>query len=135
MQGSPPSHPELLDWLAAEFIARGWSQKAMHRLIVTSAAYRQSSRSRPELKSIDPNNRLLARQSRLRLDGEIIRDRALTVSGLLNEQIGGPSVFPPNRKEPQNSDSSSASGRQPPGRTAIAAGCTPISGAPRPILL
>ena len=83
-QGSPPSHPELLDWLASEFIARGWSQKAMHRLIVTSATYRQSSQTRSELSMIDPGNRLLARQSRLRLDAEIIRDVTLSSSGMFN---------------------------------------------------
>jgi hypothetical protein len=94
-QGSPPSHPELLDWLATEFVGSGWSQKAMHRLIVTSATYRQSSRHRPELAASDPGNRLLARQSRLRLDAEVIRDVTLASSGLFNEHIGGPSVFPP----------------------------------------
>jgi hypothetical protein len=94
-QGAPPSHPELLDWLATEFVARGWSQKAMHRLMVTSATYRQSSRSRPELAARDPANRLLARQSRLRLDAELIRDSALAVGGLLARKVGGPSTFPP----------------------------------------
>ncbi len=94
-QGSPPSHPELLDWLATEFIARGWSLKAMQRLVVTSQTYRQSSRARPEVDRIDPGNRLLARQSRLRLDAEVIRDAALAVSGLLSPTVGGPSVFPP----------------------------------------
>ena len=94
-QGAAPSHPDLLDWLATEFIRQGWSQKAIHRLIATSAAYRQSSRVRPELLAIDPDNRLLARQSRLRLDAELIRDTALQASGLLNPRIGGPSVFPP----------------------------------------
>jgi hypothetical protein len=94
-QGTPPTHPELLDWLAAKFIDGGWSQKAMHRLIVNSATYRQASRYRPELLEIDPNNQLLARQNRLRLEGEIVRDAALAVSGLLTEKIGGPSVFPP----------------------------------------
>ncbi len=94
-QGAMPTHPELLDWLATEFIARGWAQKAMHRLIVTSATYRQSSRQRPELQERDPYNRLLARQSRLRLEGEIIRDAALASSGLLDRRVGGPSVFPP----------------------------------------
>ncbi|PYV00160.1 MAG: hypothetical protein DMG10_22280 [Acidobacteria bacterium] len=94
-QGTPPTHPELLDWLATEFVARGWSQKAIHRLIVTSAAYRQSSRHRPDLEERDPYNRLLARQSRVRLDAEIIRDSGLTACGLLNRKIGGPSVFPP----------------------------------------
>jgi hypothetical protein len=94
-QGTPATHPELLDWLAAEFVARGWSMKAMHRLIVTSATYRQSSRSRPELATIDPRNRLLARQARLRLEAEVVRDVALASSGLLSHKIGGPSVYPP----------------------------------------
>jgi hypothetical protein len=84
-----------LDWLATEFIRQHWSLKAMQRLIVTSATYRQSSRARPDLALKDPNNRLLARQSRFRLDAEIVRDVALTASGLLNDEIGGPSVFPP----------------------------------------
>jgi hypothetical protein len=95
VQGTPPSHPDLLDWLATEFIARGWSMKAMHRLIVTSATYRQASRARPELATIDPRNRLLARQNRIRLEAEVVRDAALTSSGLLTRKIGGPSVFPP----------------------------------------
>jgi hypothetical protein len=94
-QGTPPSHPELLDWLATEFIARGWSVKAIHRLIVTSATYRQSSHARPDLERSDPRNRLLARQSRLRVNAEIVRDVALSASGLLSEKVGGPSVFPP----------------------------------------
>ncbi|MBM3774196.1 MAG: DUF1553 domain-containing protein [Acidobacteria bacterium] len=94
-QGALPTHPELLDWLATEFIARGWSQKAMHRLIVTSAAYRQSSRQRAELAAADPNNRLLGRQNRLRLEAEIVRDAALAASALLNRAIGGASVYPP----------------------------------------
>ena len=94
-QGTPPSHPELLDWLAAEFIKGGWSMKALHRLIVTSATYRQSSRNRPDLIDKDPQNVLLARQSRLRVEAEIIRDLALSAGGLLNRKIGGPSVRPP----------------------------------------
>jgi hypothetical protein len=122
-QGSPPTHPELLDWLATELVDHGrqrqqqqssspskirpnpitsaatvpgaWSLKHIHRLIVTSATYRQSSRNRPELAAIDPNNKLLARQLRLRLDAEIVRDACLSASGLLNEKRGGPSVFPP----------------------------------------
>ena len=93
-QGSTPTHPELLDWLAAEF-ASNWQMKALHRLIVTSATYRQSARSRPELAGRDPNNELLARQSRIRLDAEIVRDAALKASGMLNPAIGGRSVFPP----------------------------------------
>ena len=94
-QGTAPSHPELLDYLAAEFIARKWSMKAMHRLIVTSATYRQSSRSRPELATMDQRNRLLARQNRLRLEAEVVRDVSLSASGLLSPVVGGPSVFPP----------------------------------------
>jgi hypothetical protein len=94
-QGTPPTHPELLDWLATEFIAQKWSMKAMHRLIVTSATYRQSSKFTPELLSRDPYNKLLARQSRLRLDAEIVRDVALASAGLLSNKVGGPGVFPP----------------------------------------
>jgi hypothetical protein len=95
LRGTPPSHPELLDWLATEFIAQGWSLKTMHRLIVNSATYRQASHARPELLEVDPRNRLLARQSRLRLEAEVIRDAALAASGLLVSTVGGPSVFPP----------------------------------------
>jgi len=94
-QGSPPTHPELLDWLARTFIARGWSMKAMHRLIVTSATYRQSSKARPELAERDPRNLLLAHQERVRIEAETVRDAALSASGLLDQTIGGPSVFPP----------------------------------------
>jgi mono/diheme cytochrome c family protein len=93
-QGDPPSHPQLLDWLATEFIRTKWDMKAMTRLIVTSATYRQSSRVTPELLEKDPRNRLLARGSRFRLPAEFVRDNALAVSGLLQEQIGGPSVLP-----------------------------------------
>ena len=94
-QGTPPSHPMLLDWLAMEFIRTGWSRKSMHRLIVTSATYRQSSNARPDAEKIDPRNKLLARQARLRLDAEIIRDVALASSGLLSRKMGGPGVYPP----------------------------------------
>jgi hypothetical protein len=94
-QGAPPSHPELLDYLATEFIAQKWSMKALHRLIVTSATYRQSSRERPDLHVVDPVNKLLARQSRLRLDAEIVRDVSLAASGRLDAKLGGPPVFPP----------------------------------------
>jgi hypothetical protein len=94
-QGTPPSHPELLDWLAGEFIQGGWSLKHMHRLIVTSATYRQSSRARPDLAEKDPRNLLLARQERLRVEAEVVRDAALSASGLLDRTIGGPSVRPP----------------------------------------
>ncbi|HLW66623.1 MAG TPA: DUF1549 and DUF1553 domain-containing protein [Gemmataceae bacterium] len=124
-QGTPPSHPQLLDWLACEFgmrnsecgmkkkefdsanvsdsafriphsaLEKTWSLKNLHRLIVTSATYRQSSKARPELANLDPRNKLLARMPRLRLEAELVRDAALTASGLLNSKIGGPSVFPP----------------------------------------
>ena len=94
-QGSPPTHPELLDWLAVEFMERGWSRKAIHRQILNSAVYRQSSHARTELQERDPRNRLLARQDRLRLDAEIVRDVGLSVSGLLTPTIGGPGAYPP----------------------------------------
>jgi hypothetical protein len=94
-QGEKPSHPELLDWLAGQFIQQGWSLKAMHKLILTSATYRQSSNAQPELASRDAYNVLLARQNRLRLESEIVRDGALAASGLLTRTIGGPSVRPP----------------------------------------
>src|SRR5262245_8700544 len=114
MQSEPPSHPELLDWLAVELMqpewkeregesgrvggqqARAWSLKHIHRLIVNSATYRQSLKVTPELIAKDPNNRLLARGARVRVDGEIVRDIALAASGLLNPEVGGPSVFPPS---------------------------------------
>ncbi len=94
-QGTPPSHPALLDWLAGEFIRSGWSMKHLHRLIATSATYRQASRARPDLEEKDPRNLLLAHQSRLRLEAEIVRDAALAASGLLHPSLGGPSVHPP----------------------------------------
>ncbi len=94
-QCEAPSHPELLDWLASEFIEHGWSIKHMHRLIATSATYRQSSRITPALYQRDQFNRLLAHAPRLRVDGEVVRDIQLSVSGLLNPAIGGRSVMPP----------------------------------------
>jgi hypothetical protein len=94
-QGSPPSHPELLDWLAAEFIESGWDTKRLHRLIATSTTYRQRSSATSQLLAKDPANRLLARGPRFRLDAEMIRDQALALSGLLVHKIGGPSVKPP----------------------------------------
>jgi hypothetical protein len=94
-RADPPSHPELLDWLATEFVRIGWSQKALHRLMVTSATYRQSSRATKEQMARDPQNVLLARGPRHRVDAEAVRDIALSVSGLLNPKIGGPSVYPP----------------------------------------
>lgn len=97
-QGDRPTHPELLDWLASEFQARGGSMKQMVRLIVTSSTYRQSANARPELISRDPENTLLARQARLRLPAELIRDEALSAAGLLDLRIGGPSIKPPQPK-------------------------------------
>lgn len=94
-QGELPSHPELLDWLASEFRDSGWDLRHMIRLIVTSATYRQGSSLRPELRDIDPNNRLLASQNPRRLEAEFVRDTALSVAGLLNTRdIGGPSAKP-----------------------------------------
>ena len=105
-QGEWPVHPELLDWLACEFmhpeasalhhadVAFPWDVKHIIRLIVLSATYRQDSNQRPELKDVDPNNRLLACQSPRRLEAEFVRDNALAIAGLLNDEVGGPSVFP-----------------------------------------
>jgi len=92
--GEAPTHPELLDWLAREFVARGWSMKAMHRLLLTSAAYRQSSALVPAAAAKDPENRLLWRFRRWRLEGEALRDACLSISGELNLKMHGPSVFP-----------------------------------------
>jgi mono/diheme cytochrome c family protein len=94
-QGEPPSHPELLDWLAVEFRETGWDVKRFVKLLVTSAAYRQSSKVTPEKLAKDRDNRLLSRGPRFRLDAEALRDQALFVSGLLVEKVGGPSVKPP----------------------------------------
>ena len=93
-QGEWPSHPELLDWLAVEFVSSGWDVKRLQKLIVMSATYRQSSALTPELLASDPENRLLARGPRLRLPAETLRDQALFVSGLMVDKIGGPSVKP-----------------------------------------
>jgi mono/diheme cytochrome c family protein len=94
-QGEPPTHPELLDWLAVRFVSSGWDVKGLVRLIVTSATYRQSSKATPDRLAKDPGNRLLSRGPRFRLDAETLRDQALFVSGLLIERLGGPSVKPP----------------------------------------
>jgi hypothetical protein len=105
-QGTPPTHPELLDWLAVEFVDCGWSVKAMHRLIVTSATYRQSSSLTEDRLALDPTNLLLSRAQRPRLEAEIIRDLVLRSSGLMSATMGGPGVYPP----------------QPPGVTEVAWG-------------
>jgi hypothetical protein len=93
-QGERPNHPDLLDWLAVEFMDRGWSMKQLHRLIVTSEAYQQTSRVTPELLQADPYNKLISRGPRFRMEAEMIRDNALAAAGLLSRKIGGPSVFP-----------------------------------------
>jgi hypothetical protein len=93
-RGAAPAHPELLDWLAAELVARGWDVKYLLRLLVTSAAYRQASAAGRDALERDPDNRWLARQNRFRLDAEFVRDQALAVSGLLADRVGGPSVKP-----------------------------------------
>ena len=94
-QSDPPSHPELLDWLAVEFMDKGWDLKNLHKLIVMTSAYKRSSRTTSEELSRDPGNRFLARGPRFRVDAETVRDIALFASGLLNPRIGGPGVFPP----------------------------------------
>lgn len=95
VQSEPPSHPELLDWLAVDFMEHGWSLKNLLRLVLTSRTYQQHSAITPDLLAVDPQNRLLARGPRLRVDAEIVRDIALATSGLLNRKIGGPSVMTP----------------------------------------
>lgn len=95
VQAPAPSHPELLDWLSVNFMENKWSMKKLHRLIVTSSTYRQASSVTPELLALDPNNRLLARGSRFRVDAELVRDIGLSASGLLNQKVGGASVYPP----------------------------------------
>src|SRR5690606_19762514 len=94
VRGALPSHPDLLDWLAVEFMDSGWNLKHMLRLIVNSATYQQSSAVGGAAYQRDPGNRLLARGPRARLEAEVIRDSALAASGLLSLKIGGPSVFP-----------------------------------------
>ncbi|MBM3841212.1 MAG: DUF1553 domain-containing protein [Verrucomicrobia bacterium] len=94
LKGDRPTHPQLLDWLASEFVRTGWSLKQMHRLIMTSSTYQQSSRYREAAAQVDSENKLLWRYPRQRLEGEALRDSALEVAGLLNVKMGGPSVFP-----------------------------------------
>jgi hypothetical protein len=97
--GQKPTHPALLDWLAAEFTGRGWSVKAMHRLMLLSATYQQASTVATAERVHDPENRLYGRMNRLRIEGEVIRDSLLAISGELNLKVGGPGVFPPIPKE------------------------------------
>ena len=94
-QGQSPSNPELLDWLAVDFMENGWDLKRLHKLIVTSETYQRSSKARPDLSLKDPYNKLLARQTRLRMDAEMVRDMCLAATGLLSPKIGGPPVYPP----------------------------------------
>jgi Protein of unknown function (DUF1553)/Protein of unknown function (DUF1549) len=94
-QGAAPTHPQLLDWLACQFVKQGWSLKRLHRLIVTSATYRQRSDATAKLLALDPQNRLLSRGPRFRVEAEVVRDSMLRASGLLTEKLGGPSVYPP----------------------------------------
>ncbi len=95
VRGDRPTHPGLLDWLAAELVAKGWSRKALIREIVLTNTYRQSSGHRPDLAGRDPKNELIARQNRFRVEAEIVRDLSLAAAGLLSAKVGGPSVFPP----------------------------------------
>ncbi len=108
VQGAPPSHPELLDWLATELVAKGWSQKTLIKEIVLSSTYRQSSAMTPQLAERDPYNRLFARGPRVRMEAEMVRDVGLAASGLLSAKMFGPSVFPPQPdgiwNMPYNSD-------------------------------
>jgi hypothetical protein len=125
VRGEPPTHPELLDWLATEFIRLKWSQKALIRTIVLSDAYRRASIHRPELADKDPRNFLLYRQNRFRVEGEIVRDLSLAVSGLLSKKIGGPSVYPPMPADiAALSYANSFKWGTARARTATAAGCT-----------
>jgi hypothetical protein len=106
-QGEPPSHPELLDWLAREVVRRRWSVKQALRLLVTSATYMQDAALTAELAERDPKNRLLARGPRFRLPAETVRDQALAVAGLLDRRVGGPPVMPP---QPEASGTSPTNG-------------------------
>src|SRR5262249_42418858 len=99
MRGERPTHPELLDWLATEFVSRGWSIKQMHKEMLLSATYRQSTQTSPESLTRDPDNQLFSRMNRQRLEGEIIRDSLLAIAGRLNLRMGGPGVFPPVPRE------------------------------------
>ena len=132
-QGEPPSHPELLDWLALELPRQGWSMKRMHKLIVMSATYQQSSRATPELLAKDPENRLLARGPRVRLEAEVIRDAALRASGLLSEKSAARASSrrsPP--ASPPRGPMAASTGKSARAATATAAGCTPLPSGPRP---
>ena len=133
-QGEPPTHPELLDWLAVELPRQGWSMKRMHKLIVTSATYQQSSRATPELLAKDPENQLLARGPRVRLEAEVIRDAALRASGLLSRAHRRPERLPAaaaRRHDRGNLRRPRLEG-QPGGRSLSPRACTPSPSAPPP---
>jgi hypothetical protein len=132
-QGSPPTHPELLDWLATEFVARGWSQKALIREIALSATYRQSSAVTPDLDDRDPYNKLLARGPRVRMEAEMVRDVALAASGLLSPKMSGPSVFPLQPDGIWNMPYSSDKWTTSSVKIVIGAACIRSGAAPRPI--
>ena len=132
-QGFAPSHPELLDWLAVEFMDNGWDMKAIQRLIVTSSTYRQSSAVTPELIERDPGNMLLARGPRFRVEAEMVRDIALGASGLLSEKMYGPPVKPYQPEDLWSAfpvgQGDQRYGRSARARTAIAGDSTHLSGA------
>ena len=133
-QGEPPTHPELLDWLAVRLVEQGWSIKEMHRLIVTSATYRQSSRVTPELLAKDPENRLLARGPRVRLEAELIRDSALRISGLLSRADRRPERLPAAaaRRHDRRGLRRAGVERQPRGRSLPPRASTPSASGPPP---
>ena len=134
-QGERPTHPELLDWLATEFLRLGTRMKPLHRLIVTSTTYRQSSRvTRRAARDAIPYNRLLARGPRFRVEAEMVRDIALAASGLLDPKVGGPSVFPSQPEGIWDNPYSDDRWKVERGRaTATGAASTRSSAAPRPI--
>ena len=133
-QGESPSHPRLLDWLAAEFRDSDWNVKHLHRLIVTSETYQQASRTTADLADRDPGNELLARQKRLRLPAELIWDRALSAAGMLHHDVGGPSFRPSMPDGSTGLKTGAPTGRRAPAASGTSAGCISSSSAPSPIL-
>jgi len=130
-QGEMPSHPELLDWLATEYMRLGWDTKAFLKLLVTSATYRQSSKVTTQALAKDPRNRLLSRGPRFRLEAEMVRDQALALSGLLSRKLHGPRCIHRNRQACGKRRSTvNAPGRRVVAKIAIAGGCTHSGGAP-----
>jgi hypothetical protein len=131
LQGAPPTHPELLDWLATEFRdTHGWSLKKLCKTIVMSSTYRQSSAVDPEILKIDPRNRLLSRGPRFRLPAETVRDQALSAAGLLSEKMFGPPAMPPQPPGIWKTITTRGIGKPAKERTAIDARSTPIGSAP-----